>query len=148
LLLTAIASLHYFFRPEAFNWVTGSILIILLIALFIFPRRVSKSLLWRLGISSVLVSFIINLYLNLAFYPSLLKYQALSEAAFWLNKNNPTRLPVAQVNDVPPFAMEFYLDQPLNDIGPYGTGPLPPKPFYLLTTNDLLNNLKAKGWQA
>lgn len=146
-MLLVIATLHYFFRPEAFNWVTGAILAMFLPALFFLPRIVSHSVVWRIGLLSVLVSFIVNLYLNMAFYPSLLKYQALSEAAFWINGHNPTNLPVAQVSDTPPFAMEFYLGQPLNNISPDGTGPLPAKPFYLLTTDDILDKLKAKGWQ-
>ena len=107
----------------------------------------SARFLWRIDLSSVLVSFIINLYLNLAFYPSLLHYQALSEAAFWINKNNKAKLPIAQVSDIPPFAMEFYLDQPLNNISTDGSGPLPARPFYLLTDGNILNNLAAKGWQ-
>jgi len=147
-LLLAIAILHYFFRPEMFNWFTGVLLAMLLVALFFLPQKISKTFLWRLGLSSVLVSLVINVYLNLAFYPSLLKYQALSEAAFWINDHNADKLPVAQVSDVPPFALEFYLDQPMNNISPDGTGPLPVKPFYLLTTDVVLNNLKAKGWQA
>jgi len=146
-LLILIAILQYFFKPESLDWVTITLLLILFFALIFLPGIVSRNFLWRIGLSSVLVSMIINLYLNLAFYPSLLKYQALSEAAFWINEHNAGRLPVAQVSDVPPFAMEFYLDQPMTNISPNGTGALPAKPFYLLTTGDILNNLKAKGWQ-
>ncbi|HEX3383984.1 MAG TPA: glycosyl transferase, partial [Mucilaginibacter sp.] len=145
IMVSVIAALQYFFRPDALNWVTVILFIIVFIALFSWPRFVSRSSLWRLGLSSVLVSFIVNLYLNLAFYPSLLHYQALSEAAFWINRHNTAKLPVAQVGDMPPFAMKFYLDQPLNNISSGGT--LPPKPFYLLSTDNTLVNLKAKGLQ-
>jgi len=146
-LLIAIAILQYFFRPELLDGVTITLLIILLVAFIFLPAIISGNFLWRIGLSSVLVSIIINLYLNLAFYPSLLRYQSLSEAAFWINDHNTGKLHVAQVSDVPPFAMEFYLDQPVTNISPDGTGLLPAKPFYLLTTDDILSNLKAKGWQ-
>ncbi|MBS1530983.1 MAG: glycosyltransferase family 39 protein [Bacteroidetes bacterium] len=146
IIVLVIGMLQYFFRPGALNWITVMLLAILFIALLFLPRFVSQGFLWRLGISSVLVSFTVNVYLNMAFYPSLLRYQALSEAALWIDQHNAAKLPVAQSGDVP-FAMEFYLDQPLYDINVNGTGPLPARPFYLLTTKQILNNLKAKGWQ-
>jgi hypothetical protein len=79
-------------------------------------------------------------------YPSLLHYQALTQAAFYIDQNNPDKLPVVQSGDVP-FAMEFYLDQPLTSINPDGTGPQPKKPYLLFAQTDIINGLKAKGWQ-
>ena len=146
LLLVIVAALHYFFQPEMFNWVTGAVLLVLLITLLVLPKAITSKTFWRIGFSTLLVSFIINLYLNLAFYPSLLHYQALTQAALWINKNNPDRLPVVQSGDVP-FAMEFYLDQPLINIGTDGNGPTPPKPYLLFAQTDVINGLKAKGWQ-
>ncbi|HEY9196386.1 MAG TPA: hypothetical protein VIM77_08975, partial [Mucilaginibacter sp.] len=43
---------------------------------------------------TLLASFIVNLFLNLCFYPSLLHYQAGSEAAIWINSHNAGNLPV------------------------------------------------------
>jgi 4-amino-4-deoxy-L-arabinose transferase-like glycosyltransferase len=146
LLLVIIVVLHYFFQPETFNWITGAILLVLLILLLFLPKAITSKTFWRIGFSTLLVSFIVNLYLNLAFYPSLLHYQALTQAALWINKNNPDKLPVVQSGDVP-FAMEFYLDQPLTNIGTDGSGPTPPKPYLLLAQTDVINGLKAKGWQ-
>jgi 4-amino-4-deoxy-L-arabinose transferase-like glycosyltransferase len=146
ILLVLIAALHYFFRPEAFNWVAGAILSMLLLLLLFLPRAIASKAYWRIGFSTLLISFIVNLYLNLAFYPSLLHYQALSQAAMWINKNNPSKLPVAQSGDVP-FAMEFYLDQPLTNINVDGTGSTPPKPYLLFAQTDVINGLKAKGWK-
>lgn len=146
LLLLMVAALQYFFRPEMFNWLTGAILFVLLILLLFLPKTITSKYFWRIGFSTLLVSFIINLYLNLAFYPSLLYYQALSQAALWINKNNPDKLPVVQSGDVP-FAMEFYLDQPLTNIGTDGNGPTPPKPYLLFAQTDVIGGLKAKGWQ-
>jgi energy-coupling factor transporter transmembrane protein EcfT len=146
ILLLLIGALHYFFQPEAFNWSTGIILLALLILLLFLPRKITTKAYWRIGFSTLLVSFIVNLYLNLAFYPSLLHYQALTQAALWINKNNIAKLPVVQSGDVP-FAMEFYLDQPLTNISPDGAGVTPPKPYLLFAQTDVINGLKAKGWQ-
>jgi 4-amino-4-deoxy-L-arabinose transferase-like glycosyltransferase len=146
ILLVLIAALHYFFQPEAFNRITGAILTALLLLLLFLPRTITSKAYWRIGFSTLLISFIVNLYLNLAFYPSLLHYQALSQAAMWINKNNLSKLPVAQSGDVP-FAMEFYLDQPLTNINVDGTGPTPPKPYLLFAQTDVINGLKAKGWK-
>ncbi|MGZ3835101.1 MAG: ArnT family glycosyltransferase, partial [Mucilaginibacter sp.] len=125
---------------------TTKVLIVLLLSLLFLPRTIGSKTYWRIGFSTLLVSFIVNLYLNLAFYPSLLHYQALTQAAFYINKNNPEKLPVAQSGDVP-FAMEFYLDQPLTNINPDGSGVTPSKPYLLFAQTDVINGLKAKGWQ-
>lgn len=146
LLLGLIAALHYFFRPEKWSWVTGVILLVLFVLLLLLPKAIASKAYYRIGFSSVLVSLMINIYLNLAFYPSLLHYQAGTEAAIWINQNNKSKLPVAQTGDVP-FAMEFYLDQPLITIGTNGEGKLPPKPFLLSAQSDIISRLAAKGWK-
>lgn len=145
LMLGVVTALQYFFQPEAFNRVTAAGLVILLVTLVFFIREVNGKAYWRIGLSTLLVSFIVNIYLNLAFYPSLLHYQALTEAALYINKNNPTKMPVLQSGDVP-FAMEFYLDQPLTNINTDGTGTIPPKPYYLFASTDIIKGLQAKGW--
>ena len=146
IMLILIVALHYFFRPEVYNWLTGVILFALVILLFFLPRRITDKAFWRIGFSTLLASFIVNLYLNFTFYPSLLHYQALTQAAFYINKNNPGKLPVVQSGDVP-FAMEFYLDQPLTNISPDGNGSAPQKPYLLFAQTDIINGLKEKGWQ-
>jgi 4-amino-4-deoxy-L-arabinose transferase-like glycosyltransferase len=145
LLLAIINALHYFFMPEAFTWLTGFILMALFILLLFLPRVIANKTWYRVGFSTLLVSFMVNLYLNLAFYPSLLHYQAGSEAAMWINENNAAKLPVAQSGDIP-YAMEFYLDQPLININADGTGALPPKPFMLYAPDYVINGLSFKGW--
>lgn len=146
LLLVLIAVIQFFFRPEVFGWFTGLVLLTLFAALLFLPKATRSKVYWRIGFSTLLASFIVNLYLNMAFYPWLLHYQAGSEAAMWINQNNIGKLPVAQSGDNP-FLIEFYLDQPLVNINPDGTGILPPKPFLLLAQTDVINALKAKGWQ-
>jgi hypothetical protein len=112
----------------------------------VVPVKAAEIALWRIAIKTLIVSFIVNLYLNWSFYPSLLHYQALTQAAFYINQNNPDKLPVVQSGDVP-FAMEFYLNQPLTSINPDGTGTQPHKPYLLFAQTDIINSLKAKGWQ-
>jgi len=145
LMLVMVAALQYFFQPESFNRITAAGLIILVIALGFFLRNVTGKAFWRIGIGTLFVSFIVNIYLNLAFYPSLLHYQALTEAALYINKNNPAKMPVLQSGDVP-FAMEFYLDQPLTNINTDGTGTIPPKPYYLFASTEIIKGLQVKGW--
>jgi len=145
LLLTVVIALQYFFRPEAFSWSTGLILAALIVLLVSLPRSISTKVYHRIGFSTLLISFIVNLYLNLAFYPSLLHYQAGSEAARWINKNNPSKLPVAQSGDNPD-ALAFYLGQPLTNINTDGTGKMPPRPFLLLAQTDIIHGLAAHGW--
>jgi hypothetical protein len=145
LLLVLISVLQYFFQPEYFNRATAIVLIVLFVTLVFLFRNVISKTFWRIGLSTLVVSFLVNIYLNLAFYPSLLHYQALTEAAFYINKNNPTKMPVAQTGNVPQ-AMEFYLDQPLTNIDTDGTGPTPPRPYYLFASTDIIKGLKAKGW--
>lgn len=146
LLFVLIVALNYFFKPEAFNVLIGIILLIVVIAWFIIPAKIGGKAFWRIGCQTLLISFFVNLYLNLAFYPSLLHYQALTQAAYYINQNNPDKLPVVQSGDTP-FAMEFYLNQPLTNINPDGSGPQPAKPYLLLAQTDVINDLKAKGWQ-
>ena len=146
LLFVLIVTLNYFFKPEAFTVLIGIVLMIVLIAWFIIPAKIGTKAFWRTGCQTLLISFFVNLYLNLAFYPSLLHYQALAQAAFYINQNNPDKLPVVQSGDTP-FAMEFYLNQPLININTDGSGPQPAKPYLLLAQTDIINSLKAKGWQ-
>ena len=145
ILLTAICALQYFFRPDAFSWVLAAILIALFIATLILPKSVTQSIYSQVGMHTLLLSFIVNLYLNLAFYPALLKYQAGSEAAMWINKNNPQKMAVGQISDIP-YAMQFYLDQSLANLNAAGNGELPPKPFLLLASPDEIKTLTTLHW--
>ncbi len=93
------------------------------------------------------VAILVNLYLNLAFYPALLQYQSGSEAAFWINRHNTSRLPVAQqVYQQYAFALEFYLHQPLYTIDTVHNR-YPPAPFLLYVHGPDKELLARKGWQ-
>ncbi|MEO6977922.1 MAG: glycosyl transferase, partial [Mucilaginibacter sp.] len=88
-------------------------------------------------------AFIVNLYLNLSFYPSLMKYQAGSEAAAWINANNSHNLAVAELNDDNTAPFEFYNTKPVTLIT--NESNLPLTPFLLYAKASELPALKAKG---
>ncbi len=148
LMLMLVIALQVFFRPESMNWFTAMLLVGLLVALFLVPARVGGPSYQKTAIITFMGACVVNLYLNLAFYPSLLKYQSGSEAAMWINQNNPQKLPVLQcihTNDYG-YPLEFYLNQHLYTINSNGEGTLPQKPFLMYGYPDNIDALKAKGW--
>jgi 4-amino-4-deoxy-L-arabinose transferase-like glycosyltransferase len=149
LLMALVILLQYFFRPDSFTWLTGLVLLVLFALMILLPMRLSISWYQKMGVRTLLAAVIVNLYLNLAFYPSLLKYQSGSQAAMWINQNNPDELPVVQcihTNDYG-YPLEFYLNQPLYTIDWRGNGQLPAKPFLMYAYDDNIAYLKTQGWQ-
>jgi 4-amino-4-deoxy-L-arabinose transferase-like glycosyltransferase len=148
LLLGVIIGLQYFFKPSALGWPVVVIIAALLILLMSIPKHISASDIRKTFIRTVITAFVVNLYLNMAFYPSLLKYQAGSEAAFDINRLNTQNYPVAQTGDAYNFPLDFYISGKIQTIDPYGRGPLPAKPFYLFGNNHFVNGLIKNGWHA
>ncbi|MEZ2336499.1 ArnT family glycosyltransferase [Mucilaginibacter sp. RCC_168] len=143
LMLMIITTLWYFYRPETFDPLTGSIIAIFLLMLIFLPGRISTGM-QRIIFSTMLASFIVNLFLNLCFYPSLLHYQSGSEAAIWINHNNPQKLPVyindGQFHD----DLNFYLHAPFTEI----TESSQIRNKGLLYANtEVLHTLETKGWK-
>ncbi len=148
LLVLIIFILQYFYRAENLTFFTV-LPLIAVIAIFIFISiKEAFGSKYKLLFQSVLVSISINLYLNLNFYPSLLKYQSGSESAFYIDKNSIPDLPVAQLQEEQYIhALEFYLNRPLFLVNEDGKGNLPKKPFLLYTSETAVNRLKEKGWK-
>ncbi len=148
LLVLIILILRYFYRAENITFFTALPLIIA-VALFIFVSiKEAFELKYKLLFQSVLVSIFVNLFLNLNFYPSLLKYQSGSEAAFYIDKNSITNLPVAQLQEEEySHALEFYLHKPLFLVNEDGKGNLPSKPYLLFASAENISQLKQKGWK-
>lgn len=143
-ILLAVCAIQYFFFP-VLKWPLIAVICVIYIVMIFMPEGVSDGVIPRIILSTVLASFIVNLYLNLAFYPTLVRYQGSSEAAMWLNYSNPEKYPVAQCeNDAWP--MEFYLKLPLKTIDPDTIKAIPKSTFYLYTTPAMIKRLKAKGW--
>jgi 4-amino-4-deoxy-L-arabinose transferase-like glycosyltransferase len=147
LLLLLIIALNYFFEAEFSSWYIFGILLLFFLMLLFYPGSNKNSNLRTIFYRTALASFIVNLYLNIIFYPSLMHYQAGSEAAMWINKNNQKNLPVVELNDGYVSAFEFYNDKPVTAINADGTGEIPDKkPFLLYAPADVAKSLSANGW--
>jgi 4-amino-4-deoxy-L-arabinose transferase-like glycosyltransferase len=145
LMLAVISVLHYYFRPEAFSWHVGLILLVWLGILLIFPSNFATNDYRQTAFGTLIVAFVVNIYLNLAFYPSLLKYQAGSEAAMWINQHNPDGLPVVQVHDNNSHPMDFYIKGTIVTL--YPNTKLPTPPFIFYGTSVEVADLTAQGLQ-
>jgi 4-amino-4-deoxy-L-arabinose transferase-like glycosyltransferase len=143
LLLVVIGLLHYYFRPEAFSWHVGLTLLIWLGILLIFPGNFAATDYRQTAFRTLIVAFVVNIYLNLAFYPSLLKYQAGSEAAIWINQHNTDRLPVVQVHDNNSHPMDFYIKGTIVTL--YPNTKLPTSPFIFYGTPAEVADLALHG---
>ncbi|MES2828301.1 MAG: glycosyltransferase family 39 protein [Bacteroidota bacterium] len=116
---------------------------LLIIALTVYVARISRD---RFSIFFVTCGtmFILNIYFNLAYYPSLVKYQADSEAAMWLNTNNPKNLTIVKEVNNYAYAIDFYAEAPVYDYHPGDESELPAKPYILYAESakikEMLNN--------
>lgn len=144
IMLGVLCALQYFFVP-VFAWPVIVLLALLYISLLSLPRKVSGDTIQKIIISTVLASCMVNCYLNLAFYPSLLKYQGGSEIAFWINDNNAQKYPIAQC-ETNAWPMEFYLNQPLAYINPDTAKTIPASTFLLYATPNVIQAFKARHW--
>jgi 4-amino-4-deoxy-L-arabinose transferase-like glycosyltransferase len=145
LMLVVIGALQYFFRPEAFNRYIAVTIIMLLLLMLVLPGVAGAYGFKKIAYRSLIASFIVNVYLNLAFYPSLIKYQAGSEAAIWINNNNPKNLPVAEWDQDNAAPFEFYSNKPLIALNADGKSAMPSKPFIIYAQADQLQSLNAQG---
>lgn len=146
LLLLVIIVLHYFYQPDTLTFVLGFFLAVIFVLAFMLPQRISKGVIPQIVMRTVMVSFIVNLYLNQVFYKSLLKYQAGSEAAMWINENNPQHLPVIQVNEDMTTPFEFYFDGEAETLSGSAIV-MHSKGVILFGSKAYINTLTAKGWQ-
>ena len=141
LLVAAIVTLQYFFRPQVLSIFTVITLVLLLLILILLPDELSGSANEKIILKTVLISFFVNLYLNLAFYPSLLKYQGGSEAAFWINDHNPRHLPIVMQDGDFTSEFEFYNNVPVTFINAGDESKLPQGPFIFYGENNAVRSL-------
>jgi len=148
LMLLLISLLHYYFEPQifsSFTWIVAALLFLWLL----FLPGLRNGVTWeKIGLRTLLASYIVNIYLNISFYPSLMHYQAGSEAAIWINNHNSQNLSVAEL-DEPPYvsAFEFYSNSQVKIIGSSGEGSIPARPFLLYAPASTINSLSKNGWQ-
>lgn len=140
-LFGGVALIQLFYKPEHLPFVLLCFLLLLIALIFLVGFAKEIGIKQKIIYKTVLTCFFVNLYLNLAFYPSLLHYQSGSEAAFWINQNNKNKLPVVVLQ--PNYALEFYLDQPVNYFDTSKT--FRPQPFLLYTTTGQLTMPEQKA---
>ncbi len=100
----------YFYPAGWIGWVL--ILIACMILYFQIFRYKQDRVLLKICQATAGTAILLNLFLNIIFYPALLKYQAGSEAAFYINKNYPGE-PVLQYTERSQTDLGFYLNEPL-----------------------------------
>lgn len=101
-------ALFIFYKPEINLILLIPMALLLFLVLFLKIIIGSDKLSTPL-LQSGLAVLIVTLFLNLIFYPDLLKYQSGNEAAFYINKNYPG-IPTVRINTYFPSG-EFYLNQ-------------------------------------
>jgi hypothetical protein len=144
-MLLLVVLLICFFRPAELTWPVSVLLIILTLLMLVSPGKIGRSIIEKIIYRTLLASFTVNLFLNLAFYPSLMHYQAASEAAMWINKNNTKHLAVAELGDDYVSAFEFYSNSAVQPVTAGGEGGPSAKPFLLYAPADVVKGLAAKG---
>lgn len=112
IMIIAPLLLHYFFQPATLSWPTWTVLLLLLCLLLFLPLvgpfSGKTALFYRTAVAAVMV----NIYLNSVAYPSIMQYQAGSEAAFYSNQHFP-KTPVVQLRKDYSYALTFYLNSPV-----------------------------------
>jgi 4-amino-4-deoxy-L-arabinose transferase-like glycosyltransferase len=142
LLLGLIIVVHILFKPALPSYLLLSILAILLL-IVLLPKHCEERYIPLFRIAAVIM--FINVYFNLAYYPTLTTYQGDSQAAFWLNKHNPQKLPVVKVVNNFSYAIDFYSDQVVHDHWLGEEQKLPDKPYYVYGTQESLDDLAKQG---
>lgn len=143
-MMLLIVLLHYFFRPEGITFLTV-LLLLLTILLFVMITRTDVNGRFKIFFQCCTIVFFVNLYFNLAYYPQLLKYQADSEAAFWINEHNPKNLPVVQTRIGFGFALDLYSNAPVYYQRGGEEALLPPKPYLLYADSELVDQYIRQG---
>jgi len=140
-----IIALQYFFRPEQFTVLTIVFLLVSIAVFIVVTCSSSAQGKFKIFYQCCAVVFFVNLYFNLAYYPQLLKYQADSEAAFWINSHNPQHLPVVQTRIGFGFALEFYTHAPVYFSRGREKTILPSRPYLMYADSDLINQYISQG---
>ena len=87
LLLVGPIVLHVAFKPDAGIFLIALLLVLAASLLGVLPAIIKMEGLKKILFQTGAAILVVNLYINLVFYPDLLKYQGSSEAAFYMNKN-------------------------------------------------------------
>ena len=146
IMVLLIVVLHYFFKPANLN-ALDVLLLLVPVVLFVLISLGKNGGRYKIFFQVCTVAFLVNLYFNLAYYPKLLKYQADSEAAFWLNDHNKSNLPIVQTRIAFGYSLELYANAPVYFYRPGEENLLPPKPYLLYGEKDYIDQLVKSGVQ-
>ncbi len=142
LLALVVSALHYFFKPTVYIVPIVLAIVFIPLAWFVLPQLTGKNWLEVTGYRTVLTAVLINFYLNLVFYPDVLKYQAGSEAAIFISEKHLfPEAPLLQSGDDVNFAMEFYLDRPMHTVKPGDLTSYPSEAYLLYAPADQVSAL-------
>ena len=106
LLVVMGTALLFFYRP-AVNFIFITVIILILALLILLPRLLKPESGYVPFLRSGIAVLAIGLFLNLSFYPDLLKYQSGNEVASYMNKHQPGES-LARISIYYPSG-EFYL---------------------------------------
>jgi len=106
-------ALHILFKPEASFWPDSILFITIILSVWILFKLKSGRAIYAFYRSGI-VAILLYVYINLFFYPDLLRYQSGSEAAFYLNKTYPDK-PIMSIA-WHPGGIEFYLNNQLTKV--------------------------------
>jgi 4-amino-4-deoxy-L-arabinose transferase-like glycosyltransferase len=142
LLVALMIVIHFLFQPRMSSYVIV-LLLAMLAMVFVLTKYTKGRYLTLFRTAAVLG--LINIYFNLAYYPTLTTYQGDSQAAFWLNKNNSQNLPVVKVVDKFSFAIDFYSTKVIHDHWQGEELKLPKGPYYLYARKETLDAMAKEG---
>ena len=142
--LLIIFLLNYFFKPQHFYKSYYFIEIILIIALILIIKQ-KKYTAKKLLVSSVLASFVINIYLNMAFYPSLVKYESGTQIGKYISSNYPEINPVYTSINNNSDALMFNLNRNLTLINLKKIDSNLKKPYLFVGSLSDIDTLKNNG---
>lgn len=131
IVLLLIAALWIFYRP-AILIIPLLVFIIALVAFVYFSQQASNN--ERPWLRSGLTSLLVALFMNLIFYPDLLKYQSGNQAALFINKNYPDT-PVGRMAFYMPSG-EFYLKQHIQPLDSVSIHSFPKGGLIFLSSED------------
>ena len=146
LMMVVIGALNFYFQPTGVSLTTVFILALAILLIVVVTLRAQPGK-YKVYFQSAAVVLFVNLYFNLIYYPQLTTYQADSEAAFYLNENNPAKLPVVKVINSYSYAIDFYSVAPLVYYRMGQENVLPNRPFLLFGESEAISQLAAGGLQ-
>jgi 4-amino-4-deoxy-L-arabinose transferase-like glycosyltransferase len=142
LLVALILIIHFLFQPRISVYLIVLILPMLAI-IFMIPKWLNGR--YQILFRTAAVLCLVNIYFNLAYYPTLTTYQGDSQAAFWLNKNNPQNLPVVKVTNNFSYAIDFYSTKSVHDYRLGEDQKLPKRPYFLYANKETLDGMAKDG---